>query len=223
MRATDFEYRHQTLIHLFIITISFLTYLTDRDDIVWAFARGTSHPRLLERLFFALAAVLIGGSGAIRTWARAYKESSNFTDNSPVRREGPYRHIRYPEQLGNLLFSMGLGFFAPASGFVLLLTGEAIVFFRLIRREQEFRSAETHQAANPNSTPLLVLQGGPVSTCGPMWSKAFRQESAKWGLFLTMIVFTILLRDRIAEALAGLSFLVWVLLNFGSYRALFPR
>jgi protein-S-isoprenylcysteine O-methyltransferase Ste14 len=218
MRATEFEYRHQTLIHLFIVTISFLTYLIDRDDIVWALVRGTSHPRLLERLLFALAAILIGGSAAIRTWARAYTGSSSFIDNLPVRREGPYRRLRYPEQLGNLFFSVGLGFFTPFSGFVLLLTGEAIAFFRLIRREKELRSAETHQPAHPIPAQLLVSPGVPPPGRGAMWTKAFRQESGKWGLFLTMIVFTILLRDRVAEILAGLSFLAWVLLNLGSYQ-----
>ncbi len=52
MRATDFEYRHQTLVHLLIVAISFLTYLIDRDDIVWALVRGQPHQKFLERLPF---------------------------------------------------------------------------------------------------------------------------------------------------------------------------
>ncbi len=42
-KATEFEYRHQTLIHLLIVAISFLAYLIDRNDIVWAFVQRQSH------------------------------------------------------------------------------------------------------------------------------------------------------------------------------------
>jgi hypothetical protein len=40
MKATEFEYRHQTSIHLVIVTIVFLTYWIDRDDILWSFVQG---------------------------------------------------------------------------------------------------------------------------------------------------------------------------------------
>jgi hypothetical protein len=53
----------------------------------------------------------------------------------------------------------------------------------------------------------------PTKGDAPNWKRAFRQESAKWGLFLTMIVFTVLLVDRIAEILALASLLLWLLLN----------
>jgi Na+-transporting NADH:ubiquinone oxidoreductase subunit NqrB len=171
-----------------------------RDDVVWALVRGQSHPRLLERLFFGVATLLIGVSSAIRTWARACperdiagRESSGFRVG---RSDGAYRYVSYPLEIGNLLFSIGLGFLAPALGFVLLVMGESVVCFRLIRRERENRTA--------------------LGT-GTSWGKAFREESAKWGIFVTMIVFTLLLRDRVAEVLAVLSVFVWVLLNGSSF------
>jgi Na+-transporting NADH:ubiquinone oxidoreductase subunit NqrB len=177
-----------------------LTYLVQRDDVVWALVRGQSHPRLLERLFFGVATLLIGVSSAIRTWARACperdiagRESSGFRVG---RSDGAYRYVSYPLEIGNLLFSIGLGFLAPALGFVLLVMGESVVCFRLIRRERENRTA--------------------LGT-GTSWGKAFREESAKWGIFVTMIVFTLLLRDRVAEVLAVLSVFVWVLLNGSSF------
>jgi hypothetical protein len=43
--------------------------------------------------------------------------------------------------------------------------------------------------------------------------KAFRKEAVKWGLFLTMVVFVITLKDRLAEVLAAASFLIGLLLN----------
>jgi hypothetical protein len=35
MKATRFEYRHQTLVHLMLVGVSLLAYLRDRVDIVW--------------------------------------------------------------------------------------------------------------------------------------------------------------------------------------------
>lgn len=213
MNATDFEYRHQTLVHLLIVAVSFLTYFLDRNDIVWALVRGQAHRELLERLLFAIATILMGVSTAVRTWARAYPGFSIPGHASPRRCYGPYRYLRYPQQLGNLLFSIGLGFLAPLPGFVLLVVGGAIIFLRLVRREKELTVLGMSQPSA--SQPLFGL--------GPIWGKAFRQESAKWGLFLTMIVFTALLRDRVADVLAAVSFAVWALLNCDSFRSLAAR
>jgi len=170
---------------------------------------------------FALATIFIGVSTAVRTWARAYPWSADFSYPSPVRRNGPYRYLRNPQQLGNVLFAIGLGSLAPLWGFIFLVACETILVFRLIQREEEARNAEGVGLAVPVVTqpdllhrPLLGL---------PMWGKAFRQESAKWGLFLTLIVFTLLLSDRVAEVLAAASFMVWVVLNCDSFQSLIPR
>ena len=40
IRATDFEYRHQTLLHLFVVGVAFLAYAFQRDDIVWVLVIG---------------------------------------------------------------------------------------------------------------------------------------------------------------------------------------
>jgi hypothetical protein len=218
VRATDFEYRHQTLVHLLIVAISFLTYLIDRDDIVWALVRGQPNARFLERLLFALATILIGVSTAVRTWAGAYSEVGS---SSSVHCDGPYRYFRNPQQLGNVLFAIGLGSLAPLWGFIFLVTGGTILSLRLIQREDETRNIEGVRPPSPVVTQPKVSQR-PLRGF-PLWGKAFRQESAKWGLFLTMIVFTLLLSDRLAEVLAVSSFMVWVVLNCGSFRSLIPQ
>jgi protein-S-isoprenylcysteine O-methyltransferase Ste14 len=192
MKATDFEYRHQILIHLVVVTIAFLTYLIDRVDIVWSFVLGRPHAQLLERMLFSLAAAFIGISAFIRTWALANPENSTLGHGSAVRRDGLYRFIRYPAQVGNFLFSLGLAFFAPVSRFVILVIVEAIRTFRLIRREQELRSAVNDSPADSKSTEALQSHR-PTPGFG-LWSKAIREESAKWGLLLTMIVFIYLLQ-----------------------------
>jgi hypothetical protein len=57
----------------------------------------------------------------------------------------------------------------------------------------------------------------PAKGDAPNWKQALRQESAKWGLFLTMIIFTVLLVDRGAEILAVASVLLRLLLNLPSF------
>ena len=190
MKASEFEYRHRALIHLIIVAVSLATYLIAPDDVVWALVKGTFHPRLYERVLFAVAAVLIGVAAAIRTSALTRRDRSS-----------PQAHFGYPEQLGNLLFSIGLGFFALLPGFILLVTAESMVFLRLVQREQSLRTPEIRFAVT--------------------WRQAIRQESAKWGLLVTMTIFIFLLNDRVAEILAGLSFLLWLALNYASLRT--PR
>jgi hypothetical protein len=211
VRATDFEYRHQTLIHLVLLTCAFLTYLIDRDDIVWALVKDQAHPRLLERLLFAFATVLVGAAAAICTWARAYPVD-DLGLAAPL--HGPYGYLRYPRHMGTVVYSVGIGSLAPLSGFILLVVGQALVNLRLIRREERLRSAANLQ---PAQTPAHDLPRQPLQGVAPTWRTAFRQESAKWGLFLTMIAFTCVLRDQVADVLAILSIATWFVLNYSSF------
>ena len=176
MKATDFEYRHQLLLHQLIVGAAFLTYLIDRDDIVWRFVKTSpTDARLLERLFFVVAALLFGVSAWIRTHARAGCSCPQLL------------------YLGEYLYVLALASLVPLSGAVILATGEGVRILRLLRR-------------NAGPAELEGLQR-------PEWSSALRRESIKWGLFVTIIVFTITLRDRIAEVLIGASVILWVLLN----------
>jgi len=177
MKATNFEYRHPTLLHQFIVGAGFLTYLIDRDDIVWRFIRDTSAPRLWERSLFILATILIAVGAALCTRARAL-------------------HATQQQYLGELSYAIGLGSLMPLPGFVICVAAESLRILRLTRRV----------AAQPSE---------PTSQTQPhrYWGQAFRKEAVKWGILLTMIVFVITLKDRIAEVLAAASFLVGLLLN----------
>jgi protein-S-isoprenylcysteine O-methyltransferase Ste14 len=171
MKATDFEYRHQTLVHQLIVAAAFLTYLIQRDDVVWCFVKDSTAPRELERFLFALATLLIAFGAGICTWARAYRrpESSETV--------GVYRYLRHPRHLGEPFYAMGLGSLAPILGFIILVAGEGIRVFRLIRREDD-------RVRNFLQHPLPALQPlapGIAKKLDPIWRKAFRQEAVKWG------------------------------------------
>jgi hypothetical protein len=175
MRATNFEYRHQTFVHQLIVGAGFLTYLIDPDDIAWRFVRNTAAPRLWERSLFIVATVLIAIGALLCTRARAFQKA---------------RH------LGELLYAIGLGSLMPLPGFIILVFGEALRLLRLTRRE------------NDPQDKLGKLDSG--------WGTAFRKETVKWGIVVTMIVFVITLKDRQAEILAIVSFLLGLLSNIPS-------
>jgi hypothetical protein len=193
MKATEFEYRHQALVHQFIVCAAFLTYFIDRDDIIWRFVKNSAAPHGLERSLFIVAIAFIAAGAGICTWARAYRRSTSTGRDS----------LRHPLSLGDLLYAIGLGSLAPLSGFLVLVGGEAFRLFRLIQR------ADDHaQNAGP---PLSLFPAANERRL--QWKSAFRQEAVKWGLLLTMIAFVMTLKDRVAEVLAIASLLVGLLFN----------
>jgi hypothetical protein len=208
MKASGSEYRHPTLVRQLIIAAAFLTYLFDHDDIVWRFIKESPQPRFIERGLFAVATLLIGAAAAIRTWTAAYPDSYVKDHSARVASEGTYRYMSYPQYLADLFYAVGLGSLAPLSGFVILVAGEAVRIFRLIRRAEADEAPHT-ELASPKQLPN--------------WKTAFREEAGKWGIFLTMIVFTLSLKDRVAEILAAATVLLWFLLNSSSSRRLTAR
>ena len=193
MLATEFEYRHQALVHQFIVCSAFLTYFIDRDDIIWRFVKDSATPHGLERSLFILATLFIAAGAGICTWTRAYRTSTSGSRDS----------LRRPQSLGDLLYAIGLGSLAPLSGFLVLVGGEALRVFRLIRRAED-------RAQNVGA-PLSL---SPAANKRRLpWKSAFRQEAVKWGILLTMIIFVMTLKDRVAEVLAIASLLVGLLFN----------
>jgi hypothetical protein len=203
MKATDFEYRHQTLVHQFIVAAAFLAYFVDREDIVWRFVKESSAPRGFERFFFTVATVFIVVVAAICTLARVYRRPESATGMES------YRHLHRLRYFGDLLYAIGLASLAPLWGFIILVAGEILRIFRLIRREDP-RAQNFLQHPLSTTSPLLPPAAQEFHS---RLGKAFRQETVKWGLFLTMVVFVITLKDRLAEVLAAASFLIGLLLN----------
>jgi hypothetical protein len=203
MKATDFEYRHQTLIHQFIVAAAFLAYFVDREDIVWRFVKASSAPRGFERFSFIVATAFIVVGAAICTCARVYRRSE-----SAIGMES-YRHLHRSRSFGDLLYAIGLASLAPLWGFIILVAGQTLRVFRLTQRENT-RTRNLLLQTLPTTSPLIPPAAQEFHSG---WGKAFRQETVKWGLFLTMVVFVITLKDRLAEALAAASFVIGLLLN----------
>jgi protein-S-isoprenylcysteine O-methyltransferase Ste14 len=223
MKATEFEFRHRSLLNLVHFWIAFQLYSFDHINIVWAFV-DWDNPRggLIARIVFGFGAPLVGLAAAIRTWAAAYLRSDvvhdTAFDTKALVADGPYRHVRNPLYLGTFLMSLGLGFLASRSGFVILAAGAAIRILRLIGREEaelEKQQGDSFREFCRRVPRLLPSLRPPFRPLGlkAQWGQAFRGEAFVWGFFITMVGFTITLEDRVADILGGATLALWFLEN----------
>ena len=115
MKATDFEYRHQTLVHQFIVGAAFLTYLIDREDVVWRFVKDSATPHRLERFIFIIATLLIELGARICTRARVHGMPKSSMGN------GGHIFPSHPRYLGELAMQLAwvLSFLLGDSSFSL--------------------------------------------------------------------------------------------------------
>lgn len=195
MTATQFEYRHPVLIHRLLVAAAFSTYFVQRDDMVWQFVKTTGeHAVVFERILFTIATLMVGAAaiactrfGGVQQVSRGHPIPMG-AENRPRR---PYA--------SELLYAAGLGSLAPVSGFVILVAGETLRVFRWNGRNRELSSAG-------------LLPTTAVKRDRGRWHE-LRGIFAKWGIFFTMIVFTITLKDRVAEVLASVVFLIAIVLD----------
>jgi hypothetical protein len=153
MKATRFEYRHQTLFHLLLVGLAVATYLRNPDDIVWAVVRGHSDSALLERVVFGAGALMLLGSAVLETWAKA-------------------RDARLPKRLARIFLALGVGQLLPLPGLILLLAGEAILMLRLNLRDR---------SAPP--VPSVAGSWGPaLRAASSKWGLAFSMVLFAWTL-----------------------------------------
>jgi hypothetical protein len=217
MRATDFEYRHQTLLHLLTVGFAFLTYVVAPDDIVWALVKHhTGYQALLERLVFGAGAFTIVGAALLGTWASAYREGVAAIPSALRANHRAGRYLQYPLYFGRILFALGLGQLAPALRTVILLAGEMVLILRLLAREHPAASFRQYRWQSLRFLTWFHRQPSAAGT-GADWGTAGAPASWQVGLALTMIVFALTLQDRVAEIMAGASFLVWIVLNIPDF------
>lgn len=194
MKATDFEYRHQNLFHLLLVGLALLTYLVNPDDIVWALVRRHSNRASLERIAFAAGTFVMISSAVLETWgaARAQLSAPALDD----RRSSNSAH--WPLRLSRLLLASALGLLLPWSGALVLIAGEAVLVFRLVLRDRE------------NAAPAEPIRTSSHHDAKTAWGRGFRTALSKWGLAISMVLFTLTLQDRIVELGCAISFLAWL-------------
>src|SRR5690348_11272149 len=129
MRASDWEFKNRAMLFGLIFGFSFFLSSIDHINatgwVAYTVALGFGwNEDLVTRLLLALAAVLVISAALVRTWASAYLRSevvyAKEIKTAALVADGPYRHVRNPLYLGNVLLGLGMGALASRTGFVVL-------------------------------------------------------------------------------------------------------
>jgi protein-S-isoprenylcysteine O-methyltransferase Ste14 len=221
MRATDFEFRYRFWIIAGLYFAGFACYWIDSVDAAQWLLRVLRLPAEGTPLHtvFGIGAALAGLSAFIRTWASAYLRSevvhSSSLHSEALVADGPYRYVRNPLYLANFLLALAMGLIASRLGFLVLVGGHLIFFFRLIGREEEEllatqgESYRAYRDAVPAFWPALPPRV-PAGTRRPQWEQAILSESFFWLLAIACGWFaaTFNVRQFQGLTLAGLAFYV---------------
>ena len=162
--ASDFEFKHRFWMIGGIFFLAFAAYNLDHQNagaaiVEWlARARGTTANNLDYHLIFALAALVAMLAAQVRTWGTAYIKAEvmvgQHLHTTQLVADGPYRYVRNPLYLGNILLALGFGLMASRIGFFILVVGMWAFVYRLILRE------EAGILSQPGRQLSRLLRGG---------------------------------------------------------------
>jgi len=116
--------------------------------------------------------------------------------------DGPFRRVRNPLYLGNILMAAGMGLSASRAGAVALVALMTLFGGRLIQREEAALEAAqgedyaAYRAAVPRLLPALRARV-PPSGNEPAWGPAFRAEVMIWFFALAMVALAVSLSARL--------------------------
>lgn len=187
-----FVLRHPFLIQSILVTLCWLSYLFDREDVVWRFIKGSPNSRLLEHLAFGLAAVCIAWAVLLGAWPGGNREVAGQTPRSIRRRS-----------LGEILHAIGIASLLPVSGSIAFVCAESL------------RSIHYARLSIDASTSPPVAQATAPSQLGnhPI-CRILLRHIAGICAFLSMLVFSITLSDRVADALFAGTALVFIVTRY---------
>ena len=144
----------------------------------------------------AVAAGLLGGW--LRWWATAYLGAGVMSDKSlradRVMASGPYRYLRNPLYVGNLLTCVAVAILMPVSGAIVFLAGCTVLTLALVAAEgphlvQQLGAAyDNYRALVPGYVPAIRSQVE-ASTAKPHWAQALAAEIFHVGYALCLLVF----------------------------------
>jgi protein-S-isoprenylcysteine O-methyltransferase Ste14 len=228
MKATDFEFRNRFWLIGLIFWIAFSAYGFDHVVVAQAIADQLARPGGLDpdsivRIVLVCGTLLVACACLIRTWATAYLRTEVVHDanlhSEALVADGPYRRVRNPLYLGNILLAAGMGTIASRTGFVILVSGMTLFVLRLIGREEAQLDQEQGERFRefcrrvPRLWPAL-LPRLPAGGIQPRWGQAFVGEIFIWGFFFGMLAFTITLKIAFLWILVAAGIMFRVLLGF---------
>jgi protein-S-isoprenylcysteine O-methyltransferase Ste14 len=203
MKATKWEFRNRALIFGLIFGLTFPLYALDRHNAAVAIANWMgsplgANPHLMSRLLIFLGAALLAGAAFLRTWASSYLRAevvyAAAVKTESLLADGPYRRVRNPLYLGNLLLAAGLGLMMNRIGFPVAVLCTLVFCYRLILREEAELGATQGKLYRVyrRSVPRLWISPWPrIPSAGrrPAWSHGFKAEAWCWCFAAAVLAF----------------------------------
>lgn len=224
MKATDFEFRNRFWIFGLIFGLGFWLYAVDHINVVQYLVNVTvgansPHADLLARCGLGFAALLMLLTALLRTWATSYLRSDVMQDHDlraeKVVASGPYRRVRNPLYLGNILMAVGMGLLASRLGFAVIVVGNTVFCLRLIGLEESNLQREQGESYRefcrrvPRLWPSLQPRL-PDSGLKPHWGQAFLGELFIWGFFAAVAAFAATLNNRVLWTSMAVSLVLYI-------------
>ena len=224
MKATDFEFRNRFWIFGLIFGVGFWLYALDHVNAIQyliniTIGENSPHADLMARCALAFATLLMLLTALLRTWATSYLRTDVMQDHDlhaeKVVASGPYRHLRNPLYLGNILMAFGMGLLASRAGFVVIVVGNFIFCLRLIGLEESNLRKEQGESyiefcrRVPRLWPSLQARL-PDSGLKPHWQQAFAGELFMWGFFVAVAVFAITLNTKLLWIILAASVVAYI-------------
>jgi protein-S-isoprenylcysteine O-methyltransferase Ste14 len=133
-----------------------------------------------------ILAIVCGLAGAaLRLWATAYLGAGVMNDGSlradRVVASGPYRYLRNPLYLGNMLTSLAVSILMPPAGAVFFLAGSALLTAALVAAESPHLAQQlgpayaAYREQVPSFLPA-VRPHVPAATVQPHWAQSLAAE-----------------------------------------------
>ena len=223
-RATEFEFRNRFWIISGTFCLGFSCSIWDHQIVSVAIARmivgGLNSPLALGwmRVILALGALIVTLAALVRSWAAAYLHSSVVHDtelhSDRLVADGPYRRVRNPLYLGNILLAVGMGLMASRTGFLFLVAATVPFVYRLILREEasllesQGDGYRRYSEAVPRLWPSLRPRV-PAGGARPNWADGFAGETFMWSFAIAMAVFDATLRLAHFWIVMGAGFAVY--------------
>jgi protein-S-isoprenylcysteine O-methyltransferase Ste14 len=224
--ASDLEFRHRFWIIAATYWIGFSLYAIDHKNSGHMLAQSLAHLRratnstLDHQLVFAAAALIAVLASAIRTWGTAYLRPevmvSTRLQTSRLVADGPYRFVRNPLYLGNIMIAFAMGLMASCLGLAVLVIGNTVFVYRLMLREEAELEASrgdpyrAYCAAVPRLIPALYPRVSAAGSVPDFWA-GLLGELFFWTFTASLLVFAVTLNQKLYYWVLGCSFLVYAL------------
>lgn len=224
--ASNFEFKYRFWIFGVLFWFAFATYSIDHQTSGVALAewlgrlRGVAPTDVDFRVIFAIGALFCITAAALRTWGTAYLNPEVMVDmrmhTTRLVADGPYRYVRNPLYLGNILLGVGFGLMSSRVGFFILVLGMIFFDYRLILREEagilasQGDSYRAYCTAVPRLLPALQPRV-PSAESKPRWGDGLLGEAFMWVLALSVLVFAITLNQHIFFVVLGSAFVVYAI------------